>query len=48
MFYYDAKHLDTLLGSSHVCRTYFWVAVVKNGHGLLDHETLKSDVSQRE
>ena len=26
--------------------TYFWVAVVKNGHGLLDHGTLKSAVSQ--
>ena len=26
--------------------TYFWVVVVKNGHGLLDHETLKSAVSQ--
>ena len=28
--------------------TYFWVAVVKNGCGLLDHGTLKSAVSQRE
>ena len=26
--------------------TYFWVAVVKNGRSLLDHETLKSGVSQ--
>ena len=26
--------------------TYFWVAVVKNGRGLSDHETLKSAVSQ--
>ena len=26
--------------------TYFWVDVVKNGHGLLDHGTLKSAVSQ--
>ena len=26
--------------------TYFWVAVVKNGRGLLDLGTLKSDVSQ--
>ena len=26
--------------------TYFWVAVVKNGLGLLDHGTLKSAVSQ--
>ena len=27
--------------------TYFWVTVVKNGHGLLDHRTLKSAVSQK-
>ena len=26
--------------------TYFWVTVVKNGHGLLDHGTVKSAVSQ--
>ena len=26
--------------------TCFWVAVVKNGLGLLDHRTLKSAVSQ--
>ena len=26
--------------------TYFWVAVAKNGCGLLDHGTLKSAVSQ--
>ena len=26
--------------------THFWMAVVKNGHGLLDHGTLKSAVSQ--
>ena len=26
--------------------TYFWVAVFKNGRGLLDHGTLKSEVSQ--
>ena len=38
-FYCDAKHSDTLLGSSRV-------AVIKNGRGLLDHETLKSSVSQ--
>ena len=25
---------------------YFWVAVVKNGGGLLDHGTLKSAVSK--
>ena len=42
----DAKHSDTLLGSSHFVVTYFWVAVVKNGLGLLDHGTLKSAVSQ--
>ena len=27
--------------------TWFWVAVVKNGRGLLDHGTLKSAVSQK-
>ena len=47
VFYCDARHLDTLLGSNHVCLTYFWVAVVKNGRGLLDHGTLKSSVPQR-
>ena len=26
--------------------TYFWVIVVKNGRGLLDHRTLKSAVYQ--
>ena len=26
--------------------TYFWVAMVKDEHGLLDHGTLKSAVSQ--
>ena len=26
--------------------TCFWVAVVKNGRGLLDYGTLKYDVSQ--
>ena len=26
--------------------TCFWVVVVRNGHGLLDHGTLKSTVSQ--
>ena len=26
--------------------TYFWVAVVKNWHSLLDHKTLKSGASQ--
>ena len=41
MFYCDAKHSDTLLDSCHV-----WVALDKNGHGLLDHGTLKSAVSQ--
>ena len=25
---------------------FFWVVVVKNGSGLLDHETLKSAISQ--
>ena len=26
--------------------TYFWVAVVKNGRALSDHEALKSGLSQ--
>ena len=26
--------------------TCFWVVVVKNGHGLLDHGSLKSSASQ--
>ena len=26
--------------------TYFWVAMVKDGRGLLDHGALKSTVSQ--
>ena len=44
MFYCGAKHSDTLPVMFVV--TYFWVAVVKNGHGVLDHGTLKSSVSQ--
>ena len=39
LFYCDAKDSDTLMGSSHVCCYLFWVAVVKNGRGLLDHGT---------
>ena len=46
VFYFDAKHSDTLWGSSHVCCYLFWVVAAKNGRGLLDHETLKSAVSQ--
>ena len=45
VFYCDAKHSDTLLGSSCVC-CYFWVALARNGCVLLDHGTLKSAVSQ--
>ena len=41
VFYCDAKHSDTLLGSSHVCRYLFL-----GGCDLLDHGTLKSAVSQ--
>ena len=44
VFYCDAKHSDTLRGSSHV--RCFWVAVVENGCGLLDQGTLKSTISQ--
>ena len=46
VLYCDAKHSDTLLNSSYVCRYFFSVAVVKNGCGLLDHGTLKFAVSQ--
>ena len=46
VFYCDAKHSDTLLGSSHVCCYLFLIAVVKNERGLLDHGTLKSAVSE--
>ena len=46
VLYCDAKHSDTLLGSSHVCCYLFLVAVIKNGCGFLDHGTLKSAVSQ--
>ena len=45
VFYCDAKHSDTLLPVMFVV-TYFWVAVIKNGRGLLDHGTLKTAVSQ--
>ena len=46
MFYCDAKHSDTLLVPVMFVITYFWVAVFKNGHGLLDNGNLKSTVSQ--
>ena len=46
MFYCDANHSDILLGSSHVCRYLFGVAVVQTRLGLLDHGTRKSAVSQ--
>ena len=45
VFYCDAKHLDTLLGSSHVCYLFLG-GVIKNGCSLLDHGTQKSAVSQ--
>ena len=46
-FYYDAKHSDTLRGSSHVCCYLFLEMFVRNGYGLLDHASLKSTVSQK-
>ena len=46
VFYCDVKRSDTLLGFNHVCCSFFWVVVIKNGCGLLDHGTLKSAVSQ--
>ena len=45
VFYCDAKHSDTWVPVMFVV-TYFWVVVVKNGCGHLDHETLKSAASQ--
>ena len=46
VLYCDAKRSDTLWVPVMFVSTYFWVAVVKNGRGLLDHGTLKSAVSQ--
>ena len=46
VFYFDAKHSDTLWGSSHVCCYLFCIVGAKNECGLLDHGTLKSAVSQ--
>ena len=46
MFYCDPKHSDTLLGSSLLYCYLFRGGSSQNGHGLLDHETLKSAVSQ--
>ena len=43
MFCCDAKHADTLLGSSHLCCYLFLGGC---GQGLLDHGTLKSAASQ--
>ena len=41
--YCDAKHSDTF--PVIIVVTWFWVAVVITGCGLLDHGTLKSAVS---
>ena len=47
VFYCDAKHSDTLMGSSQVCCYLFLGGcVAKNGHHLLDHGTMKSAASQ--
>ena len=47
VFYCDAKHSDTWLGSSNVCCYLFLGGCgQKTGCGLLDHESLKSDASQ--
>ena len=46
VFYCDANHSDTLLDSSHVIATCFWLTVVKNGRGFLDYGTIESAVSQ--
>ena len=46
VFYWDAKHSDSLRGSSHVSCYFFWVVVVKNGRGIFNHGNLKSAVSE--
>ena len=46
MFYCDANIQILYYVPVMFVVTYFWVAVVKNGRGLLDHGTLKSTVSQ--
>ena len=46
VFYFDAKHSDTLWDSSHVCCYLFLGGYGQKWVCLLDHGTLKSAVSQ--
>ena len=43
----DFLHADTNLGKLNVNSINDWVAMLKNGQNLLDHETLKSGVSHK-
>ena len=45
VFYCDAKHSDTLLGSSHVCCYLFLGSCGQKSAWSLNHGTLKSAVS---
>ena len=47
VFHCDAKHSDIYWVPIIFVVTCFRVPVVKNGHGLLDHGTLKSAVTQK-
>ena len=46
LFYCDAKHSDTLLGSSHVCCYFFGGWCGRKWAWSFDHQTLKFFVSQ--
>ena len=48
VFYCDAKHSDTLQGSSHVCCYLFLGEFAQKWGGLLDHGTLKSESQKNE
>ena len=43
-FYCDENHLDIFRDPVTFVVTCFWVVVVKNGHSLSNHGTLKSDI----
>ena len=40
-------HADTDLGKGKSCFNNYWVGMVKNKWGLIDHETLKSSLSHK-
>ena len=46
VFYCDAKHSDTLLGSSHVCCYLFLGGCSQKWSWPFDHGTMKSTVFQ--